>query len=52
MGIFLWDLETYRKSLKNYVFTEALSALDKSSNGISPGAENPDLNFSITILES
>lgn len=32
--------------------TEVESALDKSSKGTSPGGENPDLNFSITILES
>ena len=33
-------------------FTEAESALDKSSKGTSPGGENPDLYFSITILVS
>ena len=33
-------------------FTEAVSVLDKSSKGTSPGGENPDLNFSITILVS
>ena len=31
---------------------EALSLVDRSSKGMSPGGEKPDLNFSITTLES